>query len=85
MEQQSYKIQKASDGQLAWDQLSDVRPDLIILDVMMPNKTGVELATEIWAMDHLAEVQILSLTGKSSNKDRRTGYGRGGDRYLIKP
>ncbi len=85
MQQQGYETRHAYNGQEALAILPGFRPQLLILDVMMPVMNGFEVATAIRSDTRWAETQILFLTAKGTDKDKRQGYGSGADLYIAKP
>lgn len=78
-----YQVILASNGQEAINAFETEKPDLCILDVMMPQKDGFEAAREIRAKSK--EVPILFLTAKSLKEDRIEGLSLGADDYITKP
>lgn len=83
--QEGYEVQKANDGQQALQVLKNFRPDVAILDVMMPRMDGFELAKRIRNQEELANTAIVFLTAKGTQEDRFTGYANGAEVYLTKP
>ena len=71
-----------SDGAAFWDALRAERPELVVLDVMMPGMSGYEACGKIRA---LSNAPILFLTAKSAEADMISAYGSGGDDFLSKP
>lgn len=86
MQQQGYDTAVAHDGEHALETLAGgFKPDVMILDVMMPRKDGFELAADIRRNEALQDAKIIFLTARGTREDRITGYGSGGDVYLTKP
>lgn len=85
MEQQGFETETAQDGKLAFEAMESFQPDLLILDVMMPNMTGFEVAQAIRENPQYSQIRIIFLTAKASENDRIQGYKTGGDWYLAKP
>ena len=85
MKEQGYNVQTAGDGEEALEVMKTFSPDLIILDVMMPNMNGLEAAKEIRKDSKWSESQIVFLTAKGTDTDKLNGYSSGGDTYLTKP
>lgn len=75
----------ASDGEEALRIAEECRPDLVILDMIMPRMSGLEVATRLREMDTLKRVPIIMLTGRWSVRDKMAGYQCGVNRYLTKP
>jgi two-component system copper resistance phosphate regulon response regulator CusR len=83
LREQSYAVDIAADGEAAVYQASVNDYDLIILDVMLPHKDGVEVCRELRAEG--LTVPILMLTARDAIQDRIAGLDTGADDYLIKP
>lgn len=81
--QNGYHVTCAADGQEAMDLLESVYTDLIISDVMMPNKDGYTLVREL--RDANYELPILMVTAKDAFEDKREGFTAGADDYMVKP
>jgi two-component system alkaline phosphatase synthesis response regulator PhoP len=62
LESENFHVDKAYDGLEAWDKIKQDRPDLIILDVMMPRKNGYELCDELKKSDEYKDIVIVLLT-----------------------
>ena len=80
-----YEVFTASDGVRALSSAQRHRPDLIILDVLMPGLDGLEVCARVRRDPSLAAVPILILTVRDDIEDRVKGLERGGDDYLVKP
>lgn len=83
--QSPYEIQSAQDGLQALELVEKFRPHLIILDVMMPGLSGMEVCQKIRERFPKEEIQILMLTAKESQPDRRLALETGADDYITKP
>lgn len=70
------------DGNLVLDEIKNIKYDLIILDIMLPNKNGYEICKEI---RDLVDIPILMVTSKTDSIDKIRGLGIGGDDYISKP
>ena len=62
LESDNYRVSKAYDGIEAWDKIKEERPDLIILDVMMPRKNGYELCDELKNSEEYKDITVVLLT-----------------------
>ena len=62
LESEGYQVAKAYDGVEAWDRIKDEKPEMLILDVMMPRKNGYELCDEIKKDDKFKDITVLLLT-----------------------
>ncbi len=85
LEKSGYQALSAYDGEMALHQLRRERPDLVILDLMMPNRDGWEV-TKIVRADHsLAATPIIMLTARVEDTDKIVGLELGADDYITKP
>jgi CheY-like chemotaxis protein len=80
-----YVIVEASNGEDAWRLLREHRPELALLDVQMPGRTGLELTQQIREDAALAETHVILLTSKAQEIDIQAGLAAGADYYLTKP
>lgn len=87
LQKKGYIPLKAHDGFEAWEKLESLRPDLLILDLMMPNLDGWELCRLVrkHKLKAIRELPILILTARAMPEDRIHGFEMGGDDYLTKP
>jgi DNA-binding response OmpR family regulator len=85
LKREGYNVVVARDGQEALDAISRELPDLVLLDVMMPKKSGFEVCQEIRTNDALQAVKILMLTAKGRDTDVAKGMALGADAYMTKP
>lgn len=76
---------EASDGNAALDMARRELPDLIVLDWMMPGKTGIEVTKELRADPRTAGIAILMLTAMGQEQDRKQGLAAGVQAFLVKP
>jgi DNA-binding response OmpR family regulator len=83
LKNQGYNIAVANDGNLALKITKNINPDLILLDVMMPNVDGFTLAEEIRDID--PDVPLFFLSAKTLKEDILQGYRLGADDYITKP
>ena len=82
LSREGHEIIEASDGKEALDVFYDKNPDLVILDVMMPKFTGLEVCKEI---RESSSVPIIILTAKDTESDELSGFSSGADEYISKP
>ena len=85
MKREGYEVHVARDGDEAMAVLRRERPALVLLDVMMPKKTGFEVCQALRADDSLKDVRVLMLTAKGRDTDIAKGLGVGADAYMTKP
>ena len=87
LEFEGYRVFSASNGQDAIDffKNNDEKPDLILLDVLMPKMDGLEVCRWIKKQSDLKSIPILLFTAKVGKKDRIAGEEAGADAYINKP
>jgi len=85
MRREGYDVHVARDGQEALDIVRRERPRLLLLDVMMPKKSGFEVCQELRADDSVKDTLVLMLTAKGRDTDIARGLAMGADGYMTKP
>ncbi|MCW5941991.1 MAG: response regulator [Fimbriimonadaceae bacterium] len=85
LERQGYKVVTAFDGKEGLEKIQSEKPDLVVLDVMMPYMDGFEVLKSIRRDEATAELPVIMLTAKAQDKDVFEGYHYGADMYLTKP
>jgi DNA-binding response OmpR family regulator len=85
MKRAGYEVLVARDGQEAIDTIRRERPRLVLLDVMMPKKSGFEVCQELRADETLRDTLVLMLSAKGRDTDVDKGLGVGADAYMTKP
>jgi two-component system, OmpR family, alkaline phosphatase synthesis response regulator PhoP len=85
MKREGYEVSIAQDGQEAIEMIRAEMPDLVLLDVMMPKKSGFEVCQEVRADPGLRSVRILMLTAKGRETEVAKGLAVGADAYITKP
>jgi diguanylate cyclase (GGDEF)-like protein len=80
-----YDVAVAGDGEEALEKAAELRPDLVLLDVMMPRIDGFEVAQRLRKNPQTANTSIIMLTAKALSADKVTGLQSGADDYIIKP
>ncbi|MDP3707033.1 MAG: response regulator [Polaromonas sp.] len=85
MKREGYTVLVARDGQEALDAIARDKPDLVLLDVMMPKKSGFEVCQAVRASEELQATKILMLTAKGRDTDVAKGLALGADAYMTKP
>lgn len=80
-----YDVAISNDGKKAIQTAKEVRPDVILLDIMMPGTDGYSICNEIKSDPALANVPVVFLTGKDMNEDMGRSFKVGGDMFIKKP
>ncbi|TME52458.1 MAG: response regulator [Chloroflexi bacterium] len=85
IEAEGYKVLEACDGDEAWALIQEHRPSLVLLDVRMPGRTGLEILGSIKADAELTDTKVILLTASAQQSDINAGLIAGADFYLTKP
>ncbi|HEY7168777.1 MAG TPA: response regulator [Candidatus Binatia bacterium] len=85
LEGKGYNVLSASSGPELLELLKGHKPDLIILDIMMPEMDGLEVLTRLKGMNDTTAIPIILLTAKVQYEDVLGGYKLGADYYITKP
>lgn len=85
MKREGFEVSIAVDGQEAVDRIRSDKPDLVLLDVMMPKKSGFEVCQEVKSDPELSDTRILMLTAKGRDTEVAKGLALGADAYMTKP
>lgn len=85
MKREGYEVLIANDGEEAVQRIRAEVPDLVLLDVMMPKKSGFEVCQEVKSNPDLQSVRILMLTAKGRDTEAAKGLALGADAYMTKP
>ncbi|MDD4545589.1 MAG: response regulator, partial [Bacteroidales bacterium] len=80
-----FVVESANNGSLAIQKAREFSPDLILLDIMMPEMDGVEACGEIRKIDKLKSTIIIFLTARGEDYSQLAGYRAGADDYITKP
>lgn len=80
-----YDVQSVYDPQSAIQEMERRRPDLVILDLMMPKASGIEVCRSIKANAQTKDILVMILSAKESQDDRIRGLELGADEYISKP
>ena len=85
LKSENYKVTTVSDGESALAEISKNIPDLILLDLMLPDMSGLEICKKIRGESFSDKVSIIMLTAKGEEVDRVVGFELGADDYVVKP
>jgi two-component system, OmpR family, response regulator MtrA len=80
-----HEIVAVSDGAAAVDVCRDHKPDLAVLDVMMPGMSGLDAIRMIRSDEAMADIPVILLTARAQESDVETGFESGADDYITKP
>lgn len=80
-----YQIEIVEDGEQALDSVRREPPDLILLDLLMPNVDGYEVLKELKGKEETRDIPIIVLTAKAEEEDRQRAMDLGADNYMTKP
>ncbi len=81
----NFQMRTAANGQLALDAVAQQKPDLILLDLMMPGIDGFEVIRRLRANPETADIQIVILSALNSNEDVVKGFNVGANDFIMKP
>jgi DNA-binding response OmpR family regulator len=85
MKREGWRVSIARDGDAALEFIRRERPDLVLLDVMMPGRSGFEVCQAVRGDEALAAVKIVMLSAKGRETDLAKGSALGADAYMTKP
>lgn len=83
--QAGYAVSAENDGAVVVQRIRDTAPDVVILDLMLPNRNGFEILKELKNDPDLMATPVLVLTAKGQNQDRATAQQLGADAFITKP
>lgn len=82
---EGFDVASLSDGAAAFEALAKSRPDVLVLDVMLPGMNGFDLLRRLRATPDLVDLPVLMLTAKGQRRDREIAESAGADRFMTKP
>jgi DNA-binding response OmpR family regulator len=85
MKREGFEVAVASDGEAALKAVASLRPDLILLDIMLPKKDGFEVCQQIRSNPEWRGVKVVMLTAKGRDTEVTKGLALGADAYVTKP
>jgi len=80
-----YEVKGVADGQAALTAVTDIKPDLVLLDIMLPEIDGFEVCRQIKSNEATKHIPVIMLTAKKSREDMARGEQVGADWYITKP
>jgi CheY-like chemotaxis protein len=85
IESDQFEVLEAGDGEEAWNMIREHKPSVVLLDVQMPGRTGLEVLALIRSDPSLSATRVIMLTAKALKADMELGLTAGADLYLTKP
>jgi two-component system phosphate regulon response regulator PhoB len=85
LEKQGFRVEEAADGQEALIRISETQPDLVLLDWMLPQMSGLEVCRQIRRHSALRDLPVIMVTARTDDQDAVRGLNTGADDYIIKP
>jgi two-component system phosphate regulon response regulator PhoB len=85
LEKQGFRVEEAADGQEALTKIAEVRPDLVLLDWMLPAMSGIEVCRQIRRKPGTRDLPIIMVTARAEDADAVRGLNTGADDYITKP
>lgn len=85
LEKRGFAVECVYSGLEAFTRLEVKKPDLIVLDIMMPEMDGLQVLARLKAASETSSIPVILVTAKSKDLDVLTGYQMGGDYYITKP
>lgn len=82
---QGFATRRVADGEAALQAMEEMRPDLVVLDVMLPKRSGFEVCQIMRRDEGLRDIKILMMTARGGEVERRKGLALGADAFLTKP
>ncbi|MEX0312293.1 MAG: response regulator transcription factor [Tateyamaria sp.] len=85
LSREGWQVDTHSDGATAVDKVRTMRPDLVVLDYMLPGKNGIDILTELRADPDFVKLPVLMLTARGQSRDRAEAERAGVSRFMTKP
>ena len=85
LSREGWQVETHSDGATAVERVQDLQPDLLMLDHMLPGKSGLDILTELRSDPHFAALPILMLTARGQMRDRAQAEAAGVSRFMTIP
>lgn len=85
LDRSGYELVAVEDGERAWAALNERRPDVAVLDVMMPGLSGIDVLKRVREHETLFDLPVILLTARGQDQDVDEGFVAGADDYIVKP
>lgn len=85
LEKQGFRVEEAGDGEEALSRINEVKPDMVLLDWMLPHLSGIEVCRQIRRRPATRELPVIMITARSEDQDAVRGLNTGADDYVTKP
>ncbi|MBQ8056745.1 MAG: response regulator transcription factor [Ruminococcus sp.] len=85
LKQTGFEAKGFADGEALFEELKTEKPDLIVLDIMLPGKDGMDILQEIRSNPETEKIPVIMATAKGTEIDKIQGLDKGADDYLVKP
>jgi two-component system phosphate regulon response regulator PhoB len=85
LEKQGFRVEEASDGQEALTKIAEAKPDLVLLDWMLPVMSGIEVCRQVRRRPGTRDLPIIMVTARTEDQDAVRGLNTGADDYITKP
>ena len=85
LEQLGFEVLTAADGEEGLRRAQEVRPDIVLLDIMMPKLSGIDVCRRLREQPSTAATPVILLTAKAQEADVERGFSVGADDYIVKP
>lgn len=85
LQREGFKVDTHLDGRTAIDAIAAKRPDIVILDVMLPGRSGYDILHDLRSREDIAEIPVLMLTARGQSRDRELAERYGASRFMTKP
>jgi two-component system phosphate regulon response regulator PhoB len=85
LEKQGFRVEEAGDGEEALARINETKPDMVLLDWMLPHISGIEVCRQIRRRPATRELPVIMITARSEDQDAVRGLNTGADDYVTKP
>jgi two-component system phosphate regulon response regulator PhoB len=85
LEKQGFRVEEATDGQEALTRIAETQPDLVLLDWMLPQMSGIEVCRQIRRRSSTRDLPVIMVTARTEDQDAVRGLNTGADDYITKP